>query len=66
MTTLGNAFPEELKRVRDIHAEYVGLGINGRFGAIWIGELLEQAESVYLSGDTVEMVRLYTMLKAVQ
>ena len=64
--TLGDAFPQELDRVREILAEYIHIGASGRFGATWIGELVHEAEDAMRQGDAVEMLRLYAKLQKVK
>jgi hypothetical protein len=63
--TLGDAFPREIARVRTIHGYYVEIGAPGQFGAMWIGELLQQAEKAWAEQDTVAMVKLYPELQGV-
>lgn len=64
--TLADAFPKEQRRVRGILELYLEIGPGGAFGAHWIRELLDRAEVVALSGDVVEMLRVFEELKQVK
>ena len=66
METLGDAFPKEQARVREILGYYQALGPAGAFGAGWIQELLRLADRAALEQDTVAMLALYPQLKAVE
>ena len=66
METLGEAFPKEQARVRKILGEYVKLGPAGRFGMVWIEDLLRRADRAAIEGDTVAMIALYQELQSVK
>lgn len=63
MNTLGDAYPLELQRVRELLEEYRELGPVGRLGAIVIKDVLVRAEKALAEGDTVAMIRLYKELQ---
>ncbi|HBJ75258.1 MAG TPA: hypothetical protein DDY86_07085 [Syntrophaceae bacterium] len=67
MTTIGEDFPREQRRVRELLAVYQSIGPNGAFGAAMIEQTLSRAEAAAISGDMVAIVRsykgeLYTLL----
>lgn len=65
--TLGDALPKEIARVRDdILPLYVEIGPAGAFGAAMIRNDLDAAARAMVSGDVVEMLRLYQVLKETQ
>jgi hypothetical protein len=64
METLGTALPKEIARVRDeVLPLYVELGAVGAFGATMIRADLDAAAAAMISGDLVEMIRIYQVLK---
>lgn len=64
--TVGEAFPQELERIRAILVEYIDLGIRGRLGATLVSELLAQAEDAMRQGDAAAMLKLYIKMQKVK
>lgn len=64
MTSLGEAFPIEQARVRELLVEYRRLGPTGVFGATMIDAALRRADAAVMSGDVVAMIRSFEELKA--
>ena len=64
--TLGEVFPAELDRVRQVQAEYVKIGPVGAMHVMYIGALVRQAELAWATQDAVDMLRLLERLKAVE
>lgn len=66
MKTLGETFPEEQARVRELLVVYHSLGSAGKFGAILLEATLREADEAAISGDVVRMLRAYEALKGCQ
>lgn len=65
--TLGDAFPRELERVRELLEMYKALPMqSGFFGVAILKDLLLRAEQAQADNDVVAMVRVYPELKAAQ
>jgi len=64
--TLGDAFPKEQARVRELLGLYKELGPNGWWGAMQIEGKLQEADRAAISGDAVAMLVAYENLKACQ
>lgn len=64
MTTLGDQFPGELERVRELLGIYESLPRqSGFFGAAILKDLIKRAEKAQAENDIVEMVRTYAEMK---
>lgn len=63
MTTLGEAYPLEQARLRELLAQYRELGHAGTFGYLVIESILRQADKAAIEGDLPAMVRLYQEMK---
>jgi hypothetical protein len=61
--TLGDAFPKEIARNRELLKQYQEIGPSGIFGYTMILRDVEAAEKAWAEQDTVAMVRLYPILK---
>lgn len=62
--TLGEALPEEMKRVRGIMAVYQSLSNGAGLIAAQMMEMsLQRADQAVISGDCIEMMRCYEDLK---
>ena len=66
METVGDAFPKEQARVRELLQQYIALGDVGKFGALMLNLALERADKAAISGDIVEILRSYQELKDCQ
>lgn len=64
--SLGEAFPQEQARVRELLEQYIAIGPNGAFGAAMIRQALTRAEQAAINGDVVAMLRSYEELKGCQ
>jgi hypothetical protein len=62
--TLGDAFPREQQRLRDLIKIYRDLpdGV-GTFGAIMIEQVLKEADAAAISGDVVRMLIAFEKMK---
>ncbi len=63
---LGESFPKQQARVREILGCYKEIGEPGRFGAVMIEQLLQRADRAVIRGDLVEMIAVYQELKEVE
>ena len=59
MSSLGEDFPKEQARVRELLGLYRSIGPNGAFGAMMIEGTLARADRAAMSGDVIEMIRSY-------
>lgn len=64
--TLGEAFPKEQERCRELLGIYKSLPNNaGFFGAAMIEQTLKEADAAAMSGDVVRMLKVYEEMKGV-
>lgn len=61
--TLGDIFPVEVERVRDLVQAYREIGPAGRFALSQIEPLLRKAEQANREQDAVAMIRLLKQLQ---
>lgn len=66
MTTLGEDFPREQARVREVLGHYREIGPVGTFGAMMIEDVLRRADVAAIEGDTVAMMRVYQEMKEIE
>lgn len=67
MSSLGEALPTEMARVRDeVIPTYLEIGQSGAFAVAWMRAELDAATKALAEGDVVEMVRCYQALKDAQ
>jgi hypothetical protein len=64
MTTIGEEFPKEQARVRELLGIYQSIGVPGRFGAMMIEQALQRADKATISGDVIAILRSYEELKS--
>lgn len=63
MSSVGEDFPREQRRVRELLDVYRSLGRNGAFGAAALERVLTQAEEAMASGDVVKILFAYELLR---
>lgn len=63
MSTLGEAFPREQARVRELLGVYKSIGPAGIFGAVMLEQVLQRADQAAVSGDAIAMLRSFEELK---
>ncbi len=63
MSSVGEEFPKEQTRVRELLGNYREIGAPGIFGALMIEQVLQRADQAALSGDVVGIIRSYEELK---
>lgn len=66
MSSLGEQYPIQQARVREILGYYKEIGPAGMFGAAMIEDLLQRADQAAISGDLVAMIRCYEEMKEVE
>ena len=62
MKTVGEEFPKEQARVRELLGIYKSIP-TGQFGALMIEQVLQRAEKAAISGDLIEILKSYKELK---
>lgn len=62
-TTVGDDFPKQQQRARELLAQYQAIGAAGKFGAAVIETALRRADEAAISGDVVAILRSYEELK---
>lgn len=63
MTSVGEEFPKEQARVRELLEEYKAIGPSGAFGALMIEQTLQRAEKAAIIGDIIAILRSFEELK---
>lgn len=66
MTTLGDDYPREQARVREVLGYYKAIGPAGAFGAAMIEDVLRRADKAAVEGDVVAMIHLYQEMKGIE
>ena len=66
METVGDKFPREQERVRELLIEYESLGPRGAFGAMMIRGVLARADQAAINNDIVAILRSYDELRGCQ
>lgn len=64
--TLGDDFPREQARVREVLGYFKAIGPAGAFGAAMIEDVLRRADQAAISGDVVAMIRVYQEIKEIE
>lgn len=64
--SLGEAFPEEIERCKELIVAYREIGPAGQFGLVMLEDLVEKAEKANIDQDVIAMVRLYPELQECQ
>lgn len=61
--SLGELYPVEQARCRELLTAYKAIGPAGQFGHLMISQVLERADRAAISGDVVAMLRCYEEMK---
>ena len=64
--SLGETYPKEQTRVREVLGYYKEVGQAGAFGAAMIEDVLRRADTAAIGGDPVEMLRLFKEMQEVK
>jgi len=59
MNTLGDAFPKEQERLRELLQAYKEIGPVGAFGHAMISDVLCRADQAAIEGDLPKMIAVY-------
>lgn len=59
MTSLGEQYPIEQARLRELMVGYREIGPAGAFGLVMLEDLARRADQAAISGDIVAMMRCY-------
>ena len=65
-TSVGEDFPKQQARVREVLKQYEEIGAPGAFGREMIRAALKRAEEAAMSGDVVETLRSYQELREIR
>jgi len=63
MPSVGEDFPKQQARARELLQQYREIGPAGGFGALMIEQALQRADQAAMSGDVVAIVRSYEELR---
>jgi hypothetical protein len=66
MSSLGEDFPKEQARVREVLKHYHEVGIAGVFGATMIEDVLSRADTAVMNDDIVAMIKIYNEMKNIK
>ena len=67
MGSLGEAFPKEQARVREVLGIYKEMPLGaGSIGASMIEITLREADKAVIEGDLVKMIRVYKEMQAIE
>jgi hypothetical protein len=65
-TSVGEDFPKEQARCREVLSQYKELGANGAFAAAMIEATLREADAAMASGDIVRILQAYKAMQGVE
>ncbi len=63
MSSLGEEYPKEQSRCRELLSVYKEIGPAGAFGHMMISQVLQRADAAVISGDLVAMIRCFEEMK---
>lgn len=66
MSSVGEEFPKEQARVREVLKLYYDIGPPGMFGAAMIEQTLKEADEAQASGDIVRILQSFEALKQIE
>ena len=66
MSSLGDAYPDEQARCRQLLHAYHEIGPVGMFGGLMIEQVLQRADKAALSGDVIAMLHSFDEMKGCQ
>lgn len=66
MSSIGEDYPKEQARLRELLPLYRGIGPAGIFGATMIEMTLQRADQAAISGDLVAMLRCYQEMREIE
>lgn len=63
MSSLGDEFPKEQARLREVLGNYKEIGPAGLFAVSMIEQTLRRADEAAISGDLVAMIKVFQEMK---
>jgi hypothetical protein len=66
MMTVGDDYPNQQARCRELLEGYKEIGPAGAFGYMMISQVLARADRAAISGDVAEMLKSYQEMKECQ
>lgn len=63
MTTIGDDFPNQQERIQQCKQNGLGIGPSGTFYVMMCDDLLRRADKAAISGDIIEIIRVYNEMK---
>ena len=63
MSSLGEEYPVQQARCRELLSAYKEIGPSGAFGHIMIEQVLQRADEAAISGDLVAMIQSFEEMK---
>ena len=66
MSSLGEEFPKEQARCREVLSSYKEIGPAGSFGAAMIEQTLQRADKAAAEGDLVAMIKSFEEMKGIE
>lgn len=64
MSSLGEEYPKEQARCRELISQYEGIGPAGAFGKLTIEQVLQRADKAMADGDTIKMIGCFQEMQA--
>ena len=66
LRSLGEAYPRQQARVRELLGQYKAIGPAGSFGAAMIEDVLRRADVAVMEQDLPAMIRLYREMQEIE
>jgi len=66
VTTVGEDYPKEQARCREVLSQYKELGQSGVLGGMMIEATLREADAAMASGDIVRILQAYKAMQGVE
>lgn len=66
METLGEAYPKEQARLRELIKQYIEIGPAGAFGKLMIEDVLKRADKAAIEQDLPAMISIFKEMKECQ
>lgn len=66
MSSLGEDYPKQQARCRELLTQYKAIGSAGAFGHMMIEQVLREADAAAISGDLPAMIRAFEKMRECQ
>lgn len=63
MSSLGEEYPKQQARCRELLEQYTAIGAAGAFGHAMISQTLKEADEAAISGDLVAMIKAFEKMR---